>query len=92
MMPNLTAFLQGVAATAAWINGVFFWKFWRQSGDRLFANFAVAFWVLGLSWALLAVSSPEEESRPYIYALRLVAFLLMIVAIADKNRDRQRRT
>lgn len=79
-------FLQTVSATAAAAAGLFFFRFWRESRDRLFAFFGAAFWVLALSWALLALIDPSDETRPYIYAIRLVAFLLMIVGMVDKNR------
>jgi hypothetical protein len=81
-------FLQTVSATAAAAAGLFFFRFWRESRDRLFAFFGAAFWVLALSWALLALIDPSDETRPYVYAIRLVAFLLMIVGMVDKNRSR----
>ncbi|MBI4265995.1 MAG: hypothetical protein HY657_16595 [Acidobacteria bacterium] len=89
-MPDLVIFLQAVSATGAWVAGLLFFRYWRQSGERLFAFFGAAFWLLALSWALLALISPTEETRPYIYAIRLVAFLLLIVGIIDKNRARSR--
>lgn len=82
-------FLQGLSAAAAWAAGLFFLRFWRDSGDRLFVYFGVAFWVLALSWSLLALFSPTEETRPYIYGLRLFAFGLIIAATIDKNRPRR---
>ena len=87
MRPDYLVFLQGVAATGAWASGLFFLRFWRQSHDRLFAFFAVAFWLLALTWFLLALFHPDEDSRPYVYGIRLVAFILIIVAIVNKNRS-----
>ena len=87
MSPDYLAFLQGVSATGAWIGGLFFFRFWRESHDRLFAFFGAAFWLLSLSWGLLGLFSPTEETRPYIYAIRLLAFLLLIGGIVDKNRS-----
>jgi hypothetical protein len=43
--------------------------------------------VLAVSWVLLALINPSDETRPYVYAIRLVAFLLMIVGMVDKNRS-----
>lgn len=82
----LIPFLQTVSATAALASGLFFLRFWRESRDRLFAFFGAAFFVLALSWSLLALINPSDETRPYIYAIRLVAFLLMIIGMVDKNR------
>ena len=79
-------FLQGLSAAGAFAGGLFFFRFWRESQDRLFAFFGAAFWLLALSWTLLGLFSPTEETRPYIYAIRLVAFLLIVAAIVDKNR------
>jgi hypothetical protein len=86
--PDSIIFLQAVSATAAWVAGLLFLRFWRESNDRLFAFFGAAFHLLALSWALLGFFSPTEETRPYIYAIRLVAFTLLIVGIIDKNRSR----
>lgn len=80
-------FLQTISATAAVAAGLFFFRFWRESRDRLFAFFGAAFWMLAVSWALLALINPSDETRPYVYAIRLVAFLLMIVGMVDKNRS-----
>ena len=60
----LIPFLQTVSATAALASGLFFFRFWRESHDRLFAFFGAAFWVLALSWALLALVNPSDEARP----------------------------
>ena len=86
MNQDLITFLQGISATAAWASGLLFMRFWRASRDPLFGFFAPAFWLMATSWGLLAVFSPTEETRPYIYGLRLVAFLLLIVGMAAKNR------
>ena len=84
-MTDLVPLLQAVAATAAWFNGVFFYRVWRESRDELFALFGTALWLLSLSWALLAVFK-LDEARPFVYGIRLVAFGCIIVAIVRKNR------
>jgi hypothetical protein len=86
---DVIAALQGVCATAAWTAGLFFLRFWRDMHDRLFLFFGLAFWLLSLSWLVLAVFDPTDEARPYIYAIRLIAFLLLIGAMVDKNRARR---
>lgn len=88
MRPDYVIFLQAVSAAGAWVAGLLFFRFWRESRDRLFAFFGAAFWLLSLSWALLALISPNDDTRPYIYGIRLVAFALIIFAIVDKNRTR----
>jgi len=88
MRANLVVFLQGVCAGCAGAIGVFFLRFWRDTADRLFGLFAGAFWLMAASWALIAVGSPTDEYRPYVYGLRLLAFSVIIVAVVDKNRQR----
>jgi hypothetical protein len=87
-MPDtqLIAILQAMTATGAWVAGLLFFRFWRDTADRLFALFAFAFWLLSASWLMLAALDPTDEARPYVYAVRLVAFLLIIAAVANKNR------
>jgi type IV secretory pathway component VirB8 len=87
MNHDVITFLQAVCATGAWACGVFFLRFWRQSGDALFAFFGCAFWLLAASWTLLALLAPLEETRPYVYGLRLIAFGLMIAGMVLKNRE-----
>jgi hypothetical protein len=87
MTATLIVFLQAVSATCAWACAVFFYRFWRESRDRLFFFFSAAFLLLSICWVLLALIDPIGESRPYAYAIRLVAFLLIIVAMMDKNRN-----
>ena len=86
-MTTVIAVLQAVSATAAWTAGLFFVRFWRNTGDRLFALFGAAFWLLSMSWLLLALFDPTHEGRPYVYAIRLLAFALIIVAMIDKTRS-----
>ncbi len=80
--------LWSMTAMAAVGVAVFFFRFWRQTGDRLFALMALAFGLLAANTTLLAAINPAHESRHLIYILRLAAFLVLIVAIVDKNRDR----
>ena len=79
-------FVFGVLTTLCLVCGLFFLRYWRSSGDRFFAFFAIAFWALGANWALLVGRDPSDEYAPYYYLLRLFAFLLILVGIVDKNR------
>lgn len=90
MRSQLIVFFQGICAMAASATGLVFLRFWRDTRDRLFAFFAIGFWLLGASYALLGVVNPSAENRPYVYALRLIAFVLIISGIVDKNRQATR--
>ena len=86
MRGQLVVFFQGICVMAASAIALVFLRFWRDSQDRLFAYFAAGFALLGVNWVLLGAGNYSAESRAYIYALRLVAFLVIIAAIIDKNR------
>lgn len=78
--------LSGVLVALDAVAGLFFLRFWTVSRDRLFAMFAAAFWILGIQRLLLAVTRNIFEDQAIFYSLRLLAFVIIIVAIVDKNR------
>jgi hypothetical protein len=78
--------LSGVLVGLDLVAGLFFLRFWASSRDRLFAMFAAAFWILGIQRVLLALTRSLVEDQAMFYSLRLLAFLIIIVAIIDKNR------
>ena len=83
-------FLSGVAAAGSLGVGFLFLRMWRETRDRFFALFGIAFWVMALNWFLLVWVTPASEDRHYFYIIRLLAFLLIIAAILDKNRSARR--
>lgn len=82
----MAEFLSGMIGAAYLIVGLFFLRFWRNTGDRLFAFFAAAFWILALQRVILAFFDTTVENVAYVYLVRLVAFSLILIAIIDKNR------
>jgi hypothetical protein len=86
----MSLFLWGACAMASGSVAVYFLRFWVQGRDRLFLFFALAFAALALHWLGLGIVRPPEETRHYLYLLRLVAFLLIIAGIVDKNRVTRR--
>ena len=87
-MSSLYAFLSGATALACLAVAVFFVRFWRETRDRLFLLFAIAFAFFTVNRTVLVVVAPSKESEPWVYLLRLVAFVLIAFAVADKNRKR----
>jgi uncharacterized membrane protein len=79
------AFWSGITAAGYAIAALFFWQFWRRTGDALFATFALAFLLLSLVPALSELSGLDEEHQGWIYLLRLAAFGLLILALVRKN-------
>ena len=78
-------FIMGAIAMASFTVAAFFVRFWRATRDRLFAMFAVAFALLGLTRLGLAISGDASEATTSWYWVRLAAFLIILIAIADKN-------
>jgi hypothetical protein len=81
----LNVFMLGAIVMACAAVGLFFLRFWRKTGDRLFAIFAIAFWLLGINWLALAFTS-TDEARTWLYLVRLLAFIVILYGIIDKNR------
>ena len=86
----LSTFLWGGFSMGAIVAGLFFLRFYRDTRDRFFLIFALAFWVLALDRLFLTVFSPSNENQHYVYLMRLTAFLLIIGGIIDKNRSAKR--
>ena len=82
----LLNFLGGALTFGFLVAGLFFLRFWKRTRDNLFIAFALAFWLLGLTQALLAFSNVPVEERSWLYLLRLAAFALILVSIWFKNR------
>jgi hypothetical protein len=82
----MSLFLNGANAMGCLIAGVVFLTYWRDSRDRLFIFFSVAFWVLAFQYMLISSIAPADEHRHLFYLPRLVAFALIAVGIVDKNR------
>jgi hypothetical protein len=83
----LVLIMSGMLAAGYAVAALFFLRFWRRSGDRLFLFFATAFALLvvqrlGLSWVAF-----HDGATFGFYALRLVAFLVLLAGIVDKNRS-----
>ena len=79
-------FLMGVIAMSSGVAALFFLRFWRDTGDRLFVIFACAFVLLAITRIGLALSKEQMEGHTHWYWVRLAAFLLILFAIIDKNR------
>ena len=85
----MTEFLDGVAfagflGVAAW-----FVRSWLSSRDRLLLAFAIAFSLFAVNRVLLAATERADETQPILYLLRATGFVVIIVAVLDRNRGRR---
>jgi hypothetical protein len=82
----LNQFLAGAATISLLVIAMFFLRFWRRTHDRLFLFFAGAFLILMVERIIRAGMPIETEWAPYVYMVRLAAFILIIIGVVDKNR------
>lgn len=83
--------ITGMLTVLSLVAALFFAISWRRTDDRFFLIFALAFTLLGVERLILGILNLPESPLLYIYMIRLVAFLLIIIAIVDKNRSALRR-
>lgn len=84
---TLYDFLSGAVSLGFFVCALFFLRFWRRTKDGLFMAFALAFSLLGLGQAILALANIPTEERGSIYLIRLAAFALILIAVVRKNRS-----
>lgn len=81
-------FLLGGCMMACAVAGLLFLQYYRRTRDRLFAIFGVAFWIMAVNRMGLAIFEHGTEVSTHLYVVRLASFVLILLAIADKNRKR----
>jgi hypothetical protein len=82
----LSSVVSGFLVTGYLVAGLFFLRFWRETRDRLFGIFAAAFWLLAAQRLLLVLFEQAQSDDVWLYGVRLLAFVLILAAIIDKNR------
>lgn len=82
----MAGFLVGVAACGSFVIALFFARFWRSTGDRFFALMSLAFATFAANRVVLSLLDEASDARPAAYTVRLLAFVIILVAIVDKNR------
>lgn len=81
----------GATAMACFTVSLFFMRFWKTTGDRFFLYFAISFCIEGFDRIILGLTHQSNEQEPLSYSIQLLAFLVILFAIIDKNRKRNRR-
>lgn len=88
-MPRLLAFLQGAVTLAYLLAALFFFRFWRRTRDRLLGSFGVAFLLLAANQAAAFAIGSGDERAGWTYVLRVLGFVLILVAILRENLGRR---
>ena len=79
-------FLSGTVFALCCVVGLFFLRFWRKTSDRFFGFFAASFFLMALHRVVMLMIRGSDEHVVAAYLIRLLAFVLILVAIVDKNR------
>lgn len=87
MSETVLDFVAGAITMGFAICGLCFLRFWKATRDGLFLSFALAFWLLGIAQAAITLTADMIEERSWLFVLRLAAFLLILFAIWQKNRN-----
>ncbi len=82
-------FLAGSVSMGFVIAALFFARFWRNTRDRFFLAFAAAFLLLAVNQALAQWLGAADERVSYTYLLRVLAYVIILAAIVDKNLSRR---
>ena len=85
MSSILVNYLSGAVTLGFLVAAGFFLRFWRRTHDRLFLAFAAAFTLLAMNQLLATFLGAGDELTPYTYVLRVLGFVLILLAIVDKN-------
>ncbi len=81
--------LSGMIAMGYFAVALFFLRFWRTTGDRLFLLFSVSFGLLTYQRVAVGMLVPAHEDTLAAHTLRLVAYVMIAGAVVDKNRARR---
>jgi len=79
-------FLSGMLSLGYAVAALYFLRFWRESRDSLFGWFSAAFALLAVHRTVLTFLHEYDA----LYLARLAAFVMILVAIVQKNRSPQR--
>lgn len=78
-------FIRGAVAMGFLVAAGYFFRFWRETRDRLFLLFAAAFVLISANNVLQTVINETVRNNILPYVIRLLAFLIIATAIIDKN-------
>lgn len=86
--PYADIFLLGFIAALSLIAALYFVRFWRATHDILFLSFVVFFVVQGCSEAAILSYKHPNLGHPWLYLVRLLSILVVLVGILVKNYSR----
>ncbi|HZK76791.1 MAG TPA: DUF5985 family protein [Candidatus Kapabacteria bacterium] len=88
---NYLSMVIGIIVMGYAVGALFFFRFWRESRDRLFLMFGIAFAALALQELLYGMTNEASQSPALLYLIRLIAFVIILAGILDKNLKARRK-
>jgi uncharacterized membrane protein HdeD (DUF308 family) len=82
----IQGFLLGVIVACSLVAGAYFLRFWRKTRDPLFLGFGAAFLIEGCNRVVFLFVENPEAGDPVVYSVRVLCYLIILIAIAYKNR------
>lgn len=82
----INAMLIGAFAMASITISLFFLRFWKSTQDSFFLYFAGSFLLEGVDRVILGLTT-QQDQKPLIYIIRMCAYLLIVYAIFEKNKQ-----
>jgi hypothetical protein len=80
------AVVAGAIGMASLVIALFFLRFWRSTGDRLFLYFSLSFILQAISRMFVETVALPLDDAPITYLLRVAAYGLILFAVIAKNR------
>ena len=78
-------FQWGAISMGCLVISLFFLRFWRETRDKFFLFFCLAFALMAAERTILSILNLTSELRTWLFLMRLAAFALILVAIVQKN-------
>jgi hypothetical protein len=80
--------VSGILVAGYAVASLLFLRFWKRTRDRLFAYFSAAFLILAVQRVASVLALQWTENSTWVYLLRLGGYVLILLAIVEKNRAR----
>ncbi len=80
----MVQFLWGAIMMACFVAALFFFRFYRDTSEKFFRTFGLAFFLLAIERIILVLTQTQEV-QTWVYVIRLVAFIFILFAIIEKN-------
>lgn len=84
-MHPINYILAGAIGMASITIALFFLRFWRGTTDRFFLFFSASFFLEGCNRIFTAIFSGPGDQGEIYYLIRLASYVLILLAILDKN-------